>query len=153
MLQFYADFLNRLEDLHRDIEKCIDRMPPEGLDWSPGDEMNSMAVLVVHTLGAERYWIGDMSGQPSSGRDRDSEFRAADTDEAALKQAITDADAYAKSVLEKLTMEDLPVAQVSPRNQREFTVGWSLLHALEHTALHLGHLQILRQLWDHRNTQ
>jgi hypothetical protein len=27
-------------------------------------------------------------------------------------------------------------------------IAWSLLHALEHTALHLGHMQLTRQLWE-----
>jgi len=27
-------------------------------------------------------------------------------------------------------------------------VAWALLHALDHTAQHLGHMQITRQLWD-----
>ena len=31
---------------------------------------------------------------------------------------------------------------------REFTVAWCLLHALEHSAVHLGHMQIVRQLWE-----
>jgi len=26
-------------------------------------------------------------------------------------------------------------------------VAWALAHALEHTALHLGHIQIGRELW------
>jgi hypothetical protein len=30
-------------------------------------------------------------------------------------------------------------------------VGWALLHALEHTAIHLGHIQITQQLWDQKN--
>jgi hypothetical protein len=29
-------------------------------------------------------------------------------------------------------------------------VGWALCHILKHTALHLGHLQITRQLWEQR---
>jgi hypothetical protein len=30
------------------------------------------------------------------------------------------------------------------------TAGWALNHALAHTALHIGHAQITRQLWDAR---
>ena len=29
---------------------------------------------------------------------------------------------------------------------------WCLAHALEHTALHLGHMQIMRQLWRQRES-
>jgi ankyrin repeat protein len=31
-------------------------------------------------------------------------------------------------------------------------VAWCLAHALEHTALHLGHMQITRQLWEQRGS-
>jgi hypothetical protein len=27
-------------------------------------------------------------------------------------------------------------------------VAWALLHALEHTTLHLGQIQLTRQLWE-----
>ena len=32
--------------------------------------------------------------------------------------------------------------------QREVTVGWVLGHALKHTATHLGHVQLMREMWD-----
>ncbi|PKO22446.1 MAG: hypothetical protein CVU38_09480 [Chloroflexi bacterium HGW-Chloroflexi-1] len=30
---------------------------------------------------------------------------------------------------------------------RQVTVRWGILHVIEHTALHLGHMQITFQLW------
>ncbi|PKO22449.1 MAG: hypothetical protein CVU38_09500 [Chloroflexi bacterium HGW-Chloroflexi-1] len=30
---------------------------------------------------------------------------------------------------------------------RQVTVRWGILHVIEHTALHLGHMQITYQLW------
>ena len=51
-------------------------------------------------------------------------------------------------MLEGLALPDLEATRVSPRDGRTFTVVWCLAHALEHTALHLGHIQVTRQLWD-----
>ena len=34
--------------------------------------------------------------------------------------------------------------------RRTHRVAWCLLHNLEHVAIHLGHVEILRQLWDQR---
>lgn len=31
---------------------------------------------------------------------------------------------------------------------QKFSVSWSLLHVLDHTAIHLGHIQLTRQLWE-----
>lgn len=150
MLPFYEAFFDRIKELHSDIEKCFAGMPPEGLDWVPGDDMNSMAVLVTHTAEAERYWICAVAGQVPSDRDRDEEFRTTGVNEASLKQRLDDELADVEKTLESLTLEDLAADRVSHRNQRTFTVGWSILHAMEHTAMHLGHMQMLRQLWDQR---
>ncbi len=38
--------------------------------------------------------------------------------------------------------------RTDPRDGREYTVAWALFHALEHTALHLGQMQLTRQLWE-----
>jgi ankyrin repeat protein len=61
-----------------------------------------------------------------------------------------DALSYSRGVLEQLTLQDLAALRVSPRDGQEFTVAWCLAHALEHMAVHLGHMQIMRQLWDQR---
>lgn len=150
MLPFYEAFFDRIKELHSDIEKCFSGVPPEGLDWVPGEDMNSLAVLVTHAAGAERYWISDVAGQDPSDRDRDAEFRTSGVDEATLKQRLDDALADIEKTLDTLALEDLEADRVSRRNQRTFTVGWSILHAMEHTALHLGHMQMIRQLWDQR---
>ncbi len=60
METFFKDYLERLETLHSEIETAILGLTPDALDWIPGKEMNSIAILVVHLTGAERYWIGDV---------------------------------------------------------------------------------------------
>ena len=54
-------------------------------------------------------------------------------------------------MLDGLSLEELEELRISPRDGRQFTVGWSLAHALEHTAIHVGHAQITRQLWEEEN--
>jgi class 3 adenylate cyclase len=110
--------------------------------------MNSLCVLAVHLAGAERYWIGDVVGRDPSGRDRDAELRARGLDAAALKARLADVLAHSRGVLEDLALADLETVRVSPRDGREFSVAWALAHALEHTAMHVGHAQLVRQLWD-----
>ena len=110
--------------------------------------MNSMAVLVTHITGAERYWIGDVVAGEPSGRDRSAEFRVKGLPTMALQQRLAGSLAYAKRVLEEMDLQDLPALRLSPRDGRDFTAGWSLLHALEHTAIHTGHIQLTRQLWE-----
>jgi uncharacterized damage-inducible protein DinB len=109
--------------------------------------MNSISVLITHLTGAERYWIGDVAAQESSHRDRDAEFKVYDVDRDFLKQRMSDNLDYARSALKNFTVEDLQ-AKRTTKDGETFSVAWALLHALEHTTLHLGQIQLTRQLWE-----
>ncbi|MRR32122.1 DinB family protein [bacterium] len=146
-MTFYDDLFHRFQELHSDIANAIDGLPPEALDWVPGPEMNSIAVLVVHLTGSERYWIGDVALGDPSGRVRDDEFKVRGLTVEQLRQRLSVADDYARAAFARFTLVDLETDRKSPRNDKIFTVGWSLLHALEHTGLHTGHIQLTRQLW------
>ena len=113
--------------------------------------MNSINVLVTHLCGAERYWIGEVAIGDPSDRVRDEEFLVSGLKVDDLVERINAATQYARSALEKLSLEDLPIEKSRLRDGRPVSVGWALLHALEHTAIHLGHIQITRQLWDERD--
>ncbi|MBK8022340.1 MAG: hypothetical protein IPK19_13175 [Chloroflexi bacterium] len=42
----------------------------------PGEDMNSLVVLVVHTTGSARFWIGEVGVGDPAYRDRPAEFQA-----------------------------------------------------------------------------
>jgi uncharacterized damage-inducible protein DinB len=149
MQPFYEDYLNNLQELHNDIQTAIKDLPQTALDWTPpGEDFNSLSVLIVHLAGAERYWLGDVVAGVPSGRDRDAEFRVHGMSLDELTNRLESSLDYVRQVLNKLSLQDLESRRISPRNGREITVAWALDHNLKHTALHLGHIQITRQLWD-----
>jgi uncharacterized damage-inducible protein DinB len=147
MEPWFATYFERLQALHQGFNDSLDGLSAEALDWSPGPEINSLAVLAAHTAGAERFWIGDVAGQEPSGRVRAEEFVTSGRTAVELRMLLDAALAHAQGVLTGLTMEELEEPRISPRDGRSYTVSWALLHALEHTAQHLGHAQIGRQLW------
>ena len=147
MQTFFKDYLNLMQGCHNDILEALEGLPPAALDWKPGRDMNSISVLVFHLTGSERYWIGDVAAHDSSQRDRDSEFRVYDVDVNVLKKRLADNLEYARNVLDKMDIRDLEANRVTTSG-REITVGWALLHALEHATLHLGQIQLTRQLWE-----
>lgn len=151
MLPFFTDCFAWLTTMHGEIEKAIAGLPPEALDWSSGPGMNSMAVLAAHTAGAERYWIGDVVGQDPSGRVREREFETQGITEAALREKLQAALAHSQEVLAALSLDDLARPRYSSRHDKDFTAGWALIHALEHTAVHTGHIQLMRQLWEQQH--
>jgi len=145
---FLQDYLERLQALHHEVAKTIVGLPQPALDWTPAPDSNSMAVLVVHLAGAERYWIGDVGlGQPS-GRERAAEFLVSGISTEQLLARLEAASAYACSALQDLKLVNLAGQRVSPRDGRLLSTGWALMYALEHTAIHLGHIQLTRQLWE-----
>lgn len=150
MQTYFAEYLSLLQNCHNDIHKALDGLTPAALDWSPGQDMNSISVLIIHLTGAERYWIGDVAAGEPSDRDREAEFKVKNLGTDALKKRLDATLNHANTALEKLTLSDLEASRVSPRDGREFTVGWALLHALEHSTLHLGQIQLTRQLWEQR---
>ena len=147
MVELFAAYLDRLETLHKDMNSAIADLPVEALNWSPGPEVNSVAVLAVHTAGAERYWIGDVIARDDSRRDRAAEFRARAASAANLIDRLEAALAHSRNVLGQLTLDNLDEKRIVPRDQEEVTVAWALAHALEHTAIHLGHMQMMRDVW------
>jgi uncharacterized damage-inducible protein DinB len=152
MQPFFVDYLSNLQELHDEIRKAIKGLPQEALDWNFGTDTNSLSVLIVHLTGAERYWIGDVVADEPSGRDRDAEFKVRNMPEAALLQRLNTTENYLRKALETLSVQALDEKRISPRNGREITVSWALGHALKHTALHLGHIQIMRQLWEQKQS-
>ena len=148
MEPFFQDYLERLLALHHEVAVTIAGLPQPALDWIPAPDSNSMAVLVVHLTGAERYWIGDIGLNQPSGRERAAEFQVRGLSAEQLTARLEAAGAYARSALQDLELADLAEQRVSPRDGRLFSAAWALLHALEHTAIHLGHIQLTRQLWE-----
>jgi uncharacterized damage-inducible protein DinB len=151
MQQTLKDYLDVLEALHEECQSLIAGMTQDALDWCPNADMNSLAILAAHIAGAERYWIGDVVMGESSNRDRDNEFATQGVSWDVLSKRLDSALKYSRGALEQLTVDQLDECRTSPRDGRKFSVAWSIAHVLEHTALHLGHMQITKQLVKTRN--
>lgn len=146
----YESLIDQLHRLHGELFKALDEFPPDAVDWVPGPEMNSLSVLIVHLSGAERYWVGDVVKGDPSFRVRETEFQARGLTVDALKQRIIDLDTYESASLDTMQLVPWDEERVSPRDGQRITVARALLHALQHTAVHLGHIQILSQQWKQR---
>ena len=146
MQPYFEDYLLNLQELHNDIINALTDLPPAALDWSPAPDVNSINVLVVHTTGAQRFLIGEAVGGDPANRDREAEFKVQGLDADTLTQRLNESFEYIRSVLDGLTVEDL--ASVRDFRGRERSVAWILGHALKHTATHMGHIQLMRQVWE-----
>lgn len=151
MLPEVQHYLERIEDLRGQIAALIKDLPAEALNWRPveGDDdhvTNSLAVMAIHAAGAEHFWLHEVVGREPPTRDRDAEFVATAEDAAPLLVKLEENDRKSRAVLENLTAEELAGSRTV--RGRELTVRWAILHVIDHTALHLGHMQITYQLWN-----
>lgn len=140
---FFADYLERLEDLQYRLQQEVRDLPAEAMDWSPGPAMNSVGVLLAHITGVLQEGIELALDVPSS-RVRKQEFQTQGVSSTEMLRRLDAVLASARSALPRLGLEDL--AQARQDEDGPVTCGWALLHALEHAYLHLGHLQLTGQI-------
>jgi uncharacterized damage-inducible protein DinB len=136
-----ADLFRSVHQKLRDIVRDQD---DETLNWSPGPEFNSIAVLVIHTLGSELdtlLLVRDIE----SDRDRDAEFRAHAPNAAMLLDAIDRADAKLMEHAPAITASDLETIRTRPGRDPQTGLHW-LLDNYGHAREHLGHLDVTLQL-------
>lgn len=155
MLSELNNYLQQIEDLRGQVRDLIADLPAEALNWRPleGDETNSLAVLATHIAGAEHFWIGEVVGGSPPTRDRDAEFAAQASDASELIRLLENTGVETREVFATLGEAD----PSSPSGQsldgtrqvrgRTIPVRRCILHVIDHTALHLGHIQLTYQLW------
>lgn len=114
-------------------------------------ESNTAFVLATHLIGSAEYWVLEVAGGRAVQRDRLSEFRATGTG-AELAARYERWLSAMLELLHKLPDEQLdqpvsiPARYHPPASVGSATVRDALLHAVEHCALHQGHLELTRQL-------
>ena len=131
--------------------KLIADLPAEALNWRPveGEDehaTNSLAVLAAHIAGAEHFWIGEVVGGRPATRDRDAEFATEASDAAGLVRLLEQTGAETREVFCRPERRRTWTATREARG-RTVPVRWCILHVIDHTALHLGHMQFTYQLW------
>jgi len=150
MLSECASYLGMLNDLRGQIAGLIAELPAEALNWRPieGEDdhvTNSLAVMVAHVTGAEHFWIYEVVGGQTATRNRPSEFVTEVDGPGLLLEKLEVTGEETAQILATLTAEDLDSTHQA--QDRTVPVRWAILHAIDHTALHLGHMQITYQLW------
>jgi len=147
MISELDNYLQRIEDLRGQAGDLIADLPTEALNWRPikGDATNSLAVLAAHIAGAEHFWIAEVVGGRPPTRDRDAEFTTQASDASELVHLLEDTGIETRGVFATLTEADLDGTREA--RGRTIPVRWCILHVIDHTALHLGHMQLTYQLW------
>jgi len=143
--QLFQDLLERFDALHAEIKQSIHGLSTEALDWTPTGDTNSINVLVTHLAAAEKFWAVDIPLGKDSDRERPKEFLVSGLQESELIQILDTTLEELVFAFEKMTVAGLGQIRHSEPHQKDMTAGWAILHALEHTAIHVGHIQLTVQ--------
>ncbi len=145
------EFAASLEELSSRIIAELEAVPPDALNWRPPlPDTNTMYILAIHTAGAAEWWIVGAAAGKSVQRDRPAEFRS-QGDLATVKAWYAEKLAAVREAAAGLSDADLSAKRsytTARGHAEENTVVYCLLHAIEHAAEHLGHIQLTRQLWE-----
>lgn len=133
--------------------RLVDGLSASELNWRPpAPEANSLYVIATHVLGNAEAWVlGIICGQDVH-RDRDAEFRASGTDPAPLierakrlsEEMSRALQALPASALDESRRPAPPLLGIGPAE--ELTVRQALMRVLVHALMHVGQMQITRDL-------
>jgi len=150
-----AQIASVIERIARDIVAKIENLPDEVLNRPmPVPDANTIYALATHTVGMGEFWVLALVGGRTIARNRAAEFRAQGSGPALLvryQQWIDDVHTV---------LDDLPASaldeQAEPPAEFRMTGGLGaetltrrdcLLHVVEHSATHLGHIQLTCDLF------
>jgi hypothetical protein len=148
-IQSYIAEFNSLEE---EIHKSIQGLSGEAANWRPlPKDTNSIYAIITHLAGAQSNWIKRVIAGIPVQRDREAEFTSAGS----LSEAVKNWKAVnreCEGVLRKLSQNQLDETRDVSGPFGRVTVRWCILHQIRHYALHLGHIQLTRQLWDNHHS-
>lgn len=150
MLAEVEHYLNMIEDLRRQVGDLVADLPAQALNWRPVEgaddhATNSLAVLAMHVAGAEHFWIAEVIGQQPATRQRLEEFKTQADNAEVLLERLSAVGKETREILSSL--DEATLVANRDIHERSVPVRWAILHVIDHTALHLGHMQLTRQLW------
>jgi hypothetical protein len=137
--------------VHAKLREAVRGLDEAALNWTPAPETNSIAVLVVHTIGSEQEVLRTVRGVAGE-RDRPAEFRttAAGPDE--LIARLDEADRSLDELAGGITADDL--VAVRPRGDLppQSGIHW-LVTNYGHAREHQAHIELTKQLYTTRQSQ
>jgi hypothetical protein len=129
--------------VHDRLDALLAALPSDALDWRPTDDCNSAAVLLTHTLAAEREVLSVVTGERTT-RSRSDEFDARGLSPQELREDLYTTRRQFELARTLLTTEHL-LRRTARRDTPQSGLRWLVWNA-GHSREHLGQLELLRDL-------
>lgn len=135
-----------LDQYRESVVRKTEGLTEEQARWVPAETANPVAGIVYHLGWVETWWFREVFLGEETGRKRSDEFLPAP--EITLERAVDHyRRAWARSNEIVRAAGSLDDRAKLPRLD-SLSLRWILLHLLEETARHAGHLDITRELID-----
>lgn len=147
--QVFADLLGWL------LEECaaaLEAMAADRMDVAPVEGATPPAALGAHVLGATRAYVLGLGCGEDVERDRPAEFAetgASRADLAADLRQLRDEVARALAALDPARLDEVitpPQHLFGEAPTHELSRRWAIASAIRHCGIHLGHLQLTRDV-------
>ncbi len=143
-----------LDGQRDDVLRAVEGVDEEQARRRLVPSLTTLGGIVKHLTDVERWWFQVVfAGEEhvdlvSSSDDRDADWRVEDDDTVAgivagYRAAIDDA----RTICETASFDDVS-QRPRPRRGENVSLRWIVLHMIEETARHAGHMDILRELID-----
>ena len=142
-----TEVIRLLEDQHTFAGHALKGAGREALNWKPASTAcDSLAGLVHHIVAVQRLWLDAVAGGEPVPPELATAHAATAESADELQRLLDESLSRSKARLEGLTPAQFD--EQRERRGRPMTVRWAVYHTLEHTALHVGHMQLTRQVYD-----
>jgi uncharacterized damage-inducible protein DinB len=156
-------YVAQLTEVRQDLLNEVAGLTAAQLEWHPDDQTESIGTLLLHLDGVEWSWMHeDIFGAaadeypgrwPEAMPIRAGAPQVTGRPPAAYLEPLARTRAETLTILRGFTDADLSrlVGEAAPQPGRErrsvlYTIDWIIWHVLEHEALHVGQIELLRRL-------
>ena len=130
--------------IHR-IQKCIDQLTEQQLQYRPNDNCNSINNLILHLDGNVRQWLIATMSSADDQRNRNEEFDSSNQlAKHDLKEVLSVLEYDIRSILNDIEKIDLLASQ-DVQCYREPNLG-ILVHVIEHFSYHVGQITYITKM-------
>jgi len=128
-----------VKDYPGQINVCLDALDDDQLWWRPNYRANSVANLVIHLVGSNRYYLEHAIGGAEDTRNRDAEFAARGGHSGADLRRLWD-ESVASTGRALDALDSARLMEKTSRTGKETTFAQILLHVSHHNSVHMGQI-------------
>ncbi|HET7092863.1 MAG TPA: DinB family protein [Thermomicrobiales bacterium] len=141
-----ATVVRLYKEAHAEMREAVRGLDAKALSWQPAPETNSIAVLIVHTLGSEAE-VFRIARNAAGSRDRDAEFRTPVASADELIGLLDAADADLDAAAPRITAADVDAERPRRTNPPE-TMRYWMIQNYGHAREHLAQIHLTKQLYE-----